>query len=107
MPRQMPPVVHPGVRAGLTQIRLLRRVFISLVFGWPVVVLLAFEAGAPVFLFLYGGGGLVMWQALWWTRCPRCEEFFFSRVVFFFFAVISMFRRCCCSCGLDIRQLKR
>ena len=96
----------PRDRLMPQQIRRLRRIFIILVFGWPIFGVLAFEAGIPLGLILmWHLMVVVMWQVLWWTRCPRCDGFFFSRIMFFFFAVISIFRRRCCNCGLDIRPL--
>lgn len=105
----MRPILHHGVREGLTRIKYLRVAVIALVLAWPAVGIVAFEIGLPLFaVFLVCG---VCWTMLWavliWSRCPRCERFFFPSVTPFLFPAIAMFRRRCCECGLDIRQLKR
>lgn len=100
------PVLHRGVREGLTRIQYLRRTSIAFMFGWPVVGFAAFEVGlpAPGMMAVWALGGTVLWIILTWSRCPRCGRFFYSRMMFFLPA-IAVFRRRYSECGLDIRQL--
>src|SRR2546428_5006234 len=40
----------------------------------------------------------IVWYVLWWSRCPRCDQFFFTGFVW-----SPLLRRRCQSCGLRLR----
>jgi hypothetical protein len=109
MTERLRPVIHPGVRRGLLEIRRRRGLAIALsVGGWPTAFLVGVLAGPSAGL----GAGLlwvvsssVIWMILWWTRCPRCENLFSPGLSFYFLGFFAIFRRRCHHCGLDIRQL--
>lgn len=111
MTEQLRPVIHPGVRRGLLEIRRRRRLAIALVVGGgPMVLLVAAVTGPSASLgagLFWMVGSSSIWMILWWTRCPRCENFFSPGLSFYFLGVISIFRRRCHHCGLDIRQFRR
>ena len=103
------PAIHPGVRRGLLEIRRRRRLAIALfVGGGPIILLLATlsPSGGLVAGVVWMVGCTLIWMILWWSRCPRCENFFAPGLSFYVFGIISIFRRRCHHCGLDIRQLK-
>lgn len=107
-PTQLSPVLHRGVREGLTRVKYLRLIFIILILGWPIFGIVAFESGISFGLTaMWVFGAMAVWLTLLFTRCPRCQGYFYPRVTFFILPAIGMFRRRCSECGLDIRQLKR
>jgi hypothetical protein len=109
MTEHLRPVIHPGVRRGLAEIRRRRRLAIALlVGGGPIALLVGVlsPSGGLGAGLLWMVGSSVIWMILWWTRCPRCENFFSPGLSFYFLGVFSIFRRRCHHCGLDIRQLR-
>ena len=107
MNAELRPVLHRGVRAGLTRIKRLRWALIAWFFGWPVVGVVTFEIGFPLFavFIVWCLVGLGLWNVLIWSRCPRCDGYFYAPALFI--TIMWVFRRKCSACGLDIRQLKR
>lgn len=110
MTEQLRPVIHPGVRRGLREIRTRRRVAIALLVGGaPMALLIGVFAGPSAGLgagLLWAVSSNVIWMMLWWARCPRCENFFSPGLSFYFLGAFSILRRRCHHCGLDIRQLR-